>query len=297
MAKKVKMTKAQQKAMDRRPKLIKEREYTAPEYADLIKAVEGAKSAQAVFETIKDNYLRAFVMAYRHSPTEMPEWAYTYVRNHSSEFNEMLNEAVLNASDKHQRAFEIFRYWVGYDDDHHQMKLESETARAFNTHGTGVFRSIFAISNLIRSHGLLSKIGRITNNELPPKNTTTYREIKQLLTNYAKTPTRYILTSVAQSEKERIMLLLFRNTPELFTEDEYDRLVKSDAALKCIELQLMHLLPIKDEREAVKQYLGIGCEPAESYRAVVDFYWFSSTTLRRRVDYVLKSLRPQLNLK
>ena len=93
------------------------------------------------------------------------------------------------------------------------------------------------------------------------------------------------------------MLLLFRNTPELFTESEYDRLVKDDAALKCIELQLMHLLVNKDEREAVKNYLGIGCEPAESYRAVVDFYSFSSTTLRRRVDYVLKSLRPQLNLK
>lgn len=297
---KPRITKAYQKAMARRPKLVKEREYAAPEYSDIIKKVSEArdagKSAQSVFEHIKDNKLRAYLLAHRNSVNELQEWAYNWVKANPEEFDELVNELFHKYPNK-AIALQHYMCWSGYTDEHHLMKLEAEVAKYFGTYSTRIFRSIFAVSNMLRSDEFLSKICEKCNAVMPSKNTTTYEEVKKLLHSYNRESTRYILTSEAKSEKERIMLLLFRKHVAQFTQSEYDRLVKGDNARTAINFELEYLLRDKSERAAVKEYLGIECEPKASMKEVVKNYNFSATTLKRRVDFVMENFEPQLHIR
>lgn len=280
----------------RRPTLIKNKAYTPPEYADFIQQMVAAASHNHVnqfLDNIKLDSLRMLLFAYPLN-AELPEYLYNFARNNDTEFIQTLDEFLEQYPNK-QLAYKMYCYKVSRDSSIKVAHTTAEIVEKFKTYPTAVNRAIHAIGNMISSKEFLEIVAQKCGVDAPKNNTLKYEEVKELLYSYFLCPSRRFETTLAKTNSVRYMLYLYRNSTKEFTETAYNQYLDEEKGRKALDLQLSLIFDKDDEtKDAVSQYLGIHCDPKTVKAIVTDSYSKSATTLRRKIDYALSNLKPQI---
>lgn len=275
-----------------RKSLVRHPAKVNPDYktlSDMFKS-DSKRSLKTNLDSILSPSLRFFVAAFRKNLKDMPEDLYNAIRNDTQKFQEFLDKYL---QDNCRNApVQKFKYWVGYDDN--VVKNFQDVADKFFTYLQDVQRSAKYVSNVIMSTKFLRDASSVMNTNMPVKNTTNYERVKEKLLRYHKESARRFISGT-ESEKERIMLLLYRQTPEKFTQNDYDYLVKNKNAFNLIDIEIRNLLP-EDYAMAVEAFLGVGRDPVTAQEAA-NMYNISKSTVCRKTNYVMNELTPQLILK
>lgn len=256
-----------------------------PDYTNLNCVMD--TSVKKGLRVVSSQVLRVFVAAFRDNLKELPEPLYTAIRADNTRFEKFLEEYFESINKSLPLA--RFKYWV--NSGNRKLRTDAEVASRFGITPQAVNRSNRAVCDIITSTRFLTAAASAMRIQLVAKNTTDYKQVKELLKAFSVHSKRATIVN-AESEKVRAMLLLYRNHVDEFDEAAYDRLLIDHNARTAVELQIYNLLP-SDYAQAVKLFLGIGCFPTPA-ALIAERYGISKSTVYRKVDYVMNALVPQL---
>lgn len=276
--------------MRRRP-LIKHTSKIDPTYEVLSTMVSSSerKGLRSVIQTLHSPTLRFIVTAFRHDLQAMPKELYSAIRENPDKFEKVISDYF--DSPAYIIPLSMYKYWVGYNTG--QVTTIEAVADKYLGSITNTRRKLDKIGNEVLSHKFLSKALDVMCNTQHVVNTTNYEQVKEFLDKYSVT-NKKIKFQKAQDEKTRIMLLLYRNHANEFTESEYYRMVKGNTARDTMLLQINEYVPEK-YIEPMKEYIGIGCEPQRPVDLTKKFD-INKTMFDRKVNKLLSKLAPQLVL-